>query len=136
MESWKKVLRTGIFPQLTLDDLQVLRQALLEDSPQLLQGSTTKPPPLQCVQDWPVEAACSIGYIGWKSRGLETVGAVEEFFATTCFRCDQLMNEPAACRWAVNWFDDNPRDVMREELLTEINAQIARLEEPCLAEPA
>ena len=75
-----------------------------------------------CVQDWPVEAACALGYCGWQGDGLETVGEVEEFFARACFEADQRLGEPAACRWFLNWFDDTPRDEMRRELLAEVNA--------------
>ena len=70
--------------------------ALTGDDPRLTQGSTTTPPPLMCVQDWPVEAACALGYCGWQGDELETVGEVEEFFARMCFEADQRLGEPAA----------------------------------------
>ena len=73
-----------------------------------------------CVQDWPVEAACALGFCGWQGDRLDTVGEVEEFFARCCFEADQRLGEAAACRWFLNWFDDTPRDEMRAELLAEI----------------
>ena len=121
MQSWKKVWREGIIPQLSVDQLQVLKQALEVDDPNLLQGATTQPPPLQCVQDWPCEAACLLGYIGWKGGNLQTVGKVEEFFAKICFECDQLLGEPAACRYLLNYYDDTPRNTMIKEFLVELN---------------
>jgi hypothetical protein len=120
MESWRNVWRKGVAPLLSLESLEALRQALVNDDPRLVQGATTTPPPLQCVQDWPVEAACALGYCGWRGDGLETVGEVEEYFARMCFEIDQQMGEPAACRWFLNWFDDTPRDEMRRELLAEV----------------
>lgn len=126
MESWRKVWREGIAPNLTLPGLTALRQALATDDPRLLQGATTTPPPLMSVQDWPVEAACATAFCGWQGDGLETVGVVEEFFAQTCFKCDTLLNEPAACRWFLNWFDETPRDEMRRELLPEVELAIAQ----------
>ena len=120
MESWRKVWREGLEPLLTTEALQALRAALLQDDPRLIQGATTSPPPLQCVQDWPVEAACALGYCGWVGDGLETVGEVEEFFARLCFETDCRLGEPAACRWFLNWFDETPREVMRRELLAEV----------------
>jgi len=120
MESWRKVWREGLEPLLTTEALQALRAALLQDDPRLIQGATTSPPPLQCVQDWPVEAACALGYCGWVGDGLETVGEVEEFFARLCFETDCRLGEPAACRWFLNWFDETPRPVMRRELLAEV----------------
>jgi hypothetical protein len=125
METWRKVWREGVAPQLSTAGLEALRQGLLSDDSRLLQGATTTPPPLQCVQDWPVEAACALGYCGWQGDGLETVGEVEEFFAKVCFEADQLLGEAAACRWFLNWFDDTPRPEMRRLLLAEVNRSLA-----------
>jgi hypothetical protein len=125
MQSWQKVWRDGMAPLLSNEGLEVLRKALAEDDPRLLQGATTTPPPLQCVQDWPVEAACALGFCGWQGEGLETVAEVEEFFARMCFEVDQRLGEPAACRWFLNWFDDTPREQMRQELLVEVQRTLA-----------
>ena len=115
MESWRLVWREGFVPVLSTAGLESLRDALRGDDPRLTQGSTTTPPPLMCVQDWPVEAACALGFCGWQGDELETVGEVEEFFARVCFEADQRLGEPAACRWFLNWFDDTPRDEMRRD---------------------
>jgi len=120
MESWRKVWRDGFAPILSTAGLEMLRDALSRDDARLTQGATTTPPPLMCVQDWPVEACCALGFCGWRGDGLETVGEVEEFFARCCFEADQRLGEPAACRWFLNWFDDTPRDEMRRELLSEV----------------
>ena len=128
MESWRKVWRDGFAPILPTAGLEALREALATDDPRLAQGSTTTPPPLLCVQDWPVEAACALGFCGWQGEGLVSVGEVDEFFARACFEADQRLGEPAACRWFLNWFDDTPRDRMRCELLAEVEwALTARL---------
>jgi hypothetical protein len=126
MESWRKVWREGLVNQISTGGLKALRRALLNDDARLLQGATTSPPPLQCVQDWPVEAACGLGYCGWQGDGLESVAEVEEFFARVCFEADQLLGEPAACRWFLNWFDETPRDEMRRLLLPEVNRSLAQ----------
>ena len=125
MESWQKVWRDGVAPLLSTPALEALRRALVEDDTRLVQGSTTTPPPLQCVQDWPVEGACALGFCGWQGDGLETVGEVEEFFARMCFEIDQRLGEPAGCRWFLNWFDETPRDAMRQDLLGEVNLALA-----------
>jgi hypothetical protein len=125
MESWRKVWREGLAPQLTTSGLESLWLALVSDDPRLLQGATTTPPPLACVQDWPVEAACVLGYCGWQGDGLERVAEVEEYFARACFEADQRLGEPAACRWFLNWFDDTARDEMRRLLLFEVNCELA-----------
>jgi len=126
MEAWRKVWREGFAPQLTVPALEALRLALLTDDGRLLQGATTSPPPLQCVQDWPVEAACVLGYCGWQGEGLETVAEVEGFFARLCFEADQQLGEPAMCRWFLNWFDDTPRAEMRSQLLAEVDDELER----------
>src|SRR5687768_13684310 len=138
MESWQKVWRTGLAPLLSVEGLEALQGALERDDPRLTQGSTTTPPPLMCVQDWPVEAACALGFCGWQGDELESVGQVEEFFARACFEADQRLGEPAACRWFLNWFDDTPRDEMRRELLAEVELALADripVEEPAAPQP-
>ena len=138
MESWRVVWREGFAPVLPTAGLEALRDALRDDDPRLTQGSTTTPPPLMCVQDWPVEAACALGFCGtaefggfWtdaagrKNDAAATVGQVEEFFAKACFQADWRLGEPAACRWFLNWFDNTPRDEMRRELLAEVELTLA-----------
>ena len=125
MEAWRKVWREGLEPLLSTKGLQALKRGLLRDDGRLTQGTTTTPPPMQCVLDWPVEGACVVGYCAWQGDGLETVGEVEEFFAKCCFEADQRLGEPAACRWFLNWFDDTPRDEMRRDLLAEVELALA-----------
>jgi len=126
MESWRKVWREGVAPLLSTSGLEALQRALKQDDARLIQGATTTPPPLPCVQDWPVEAACALGFCGWQGDGLETVAEVEEFFARTCFEIDQRLGEPAACRWFLNWFDETPRHQMREQLLAEVQRSLSQ----------
>jgi hypothetical protein len=126
MESWRLVWREGFAPVLSIRALEALWQALRSDDIALIQGSTTTPPPLMCVADWPVEAADAIGLSGWLGEGLETVGEVEEYFARSCFEADQRLGEPAGCRWFLNWFDDTPREQMREQLLPEVERSISQ----------
>ncbi|MBY0521816.1 MAG: hypothetical protein K2R98_00365 [Gemmataceae bacterium] len=126
MESWRKVWRDGLAPQLSIAALTALQRALQGDDARLIQGATTSPPPLECVRDWPVEAACVLGYCGWQGEGLETVSDVEDFFARACFEADQRLGEPAACRWFLNWFDDTPRAEARTQLLPEVNRTLAQ----------
>ena len=126
MESWRNVWRDGLAPVLSTAGLVALRDAVVRNDDRLMQGATTTPPPLQCVQDWPVEAACGVGYCGWQGEALETVAEVEKYFAKVCHEVDQRLGEPAGCRWFLNWFDETPRDQMRRELLTEVNRSLAQ----------
>lgn len=119
MDLWRECWQKGFIPSISTPGLEALMKALTNDDPALMQGCTTKPPPLMAVQDWPVEGADAIGYCGWKGDNLATVGEVEKFFAKACFDADQRMGEVASCRHFLNWYDDTPRDEMRRELLSE-----------------
>jgi hypothetical protein len=125
MESWRTVWREGFAPVLSTAGLAALKDALLDDDDRLTQGSTTTPPPLACVQDWPCEGCCALGWCGWQGDGLETVGDVEAYFAKLCFEADKRLGEPAGCRWFLNWFDETPRDRMRANLLIEVERALA-----------
>jgi hypothetical protein len=126
MDSWRMVWREGVAPQLSTAGLEALLCGLRENDPALVQGSTTAPPPVQCMQECGVEGACAIGYAAWMGDGLETVGAVEEFFARVCFEADQALGEPAGCRRFLNWFDDTPREEVRRLLSEEIERTLAQ----------
>jgi len=128
MESWKVVLHKGFLPQWSDAQLRRLKEKLETDSPQLTQGSTTTPPPLMCVAEWPMEACCPVCWGALPADcDLEkvTVGETEQAFAKACYEADLLMGEPAACRWLLNWIDDTPRPQMLKELLTEIETELA-----------
>lgn len=122
-----KTWRDGFAGLLPLSSLEALAEALRTDDPRLTQGSTTTPPPLMCVQDWPCEAGCALGFCGAVEGGgfmVATVGECEEFVGRMCFEADELLGEPAACRHFLNWFDMTPRDQMRAELLPEVERAI------------
>lgn len=125
MNLWRQVWRDGFAPILPIDGLTALATALREDDKKLIQGATTTPLPLMCVMDWPVEAGDCLAFMGAVTHGgfgTATVGECEEFFAKCCYEADQLLGEPAACRWLLNWYDDTPRDEMRRELLAEVES--------------
>lgn len=125
IEKWKAVWRDAIAPQLSTAGLRALREALLTDNLRLLQGSTTQPLPLTSFRDFEVEGACAIGYCGWIGDGLRLVSDVEEYFAKVCHETDVALDEPAGCRWFLNWADQTPRDEMRRKLLSEVESVLA-----------
>jgi hypothetical protein len=127
-KNWRKVWREGFAPLMPTEVLIPLRDALRADDPRLVQGSTTTPPPLTCVQDWPVEAACAIGYVAWRGDNLDTVGDVEERFGRYCFDADQRLGEAAACRYFLQWFDDAPRPEVLADLAAEVQYELERRE--------
>lgn len=121
---WVRAWRVGLQPQFSDAGLLALGDALADDDPRLLQGATTDPPPLQCVQDWPVTGACATAFCGWRGDGLTTVAEVEDYFGRVCFEADRKMGEPAACRWFLQWFDDTPRGEARHALLAEVRREL------------
>jgi hypothetical protein len=128
METWRQVWRDGFVPVIPRAGLEALRDALRADDPRLTQGSTTTPPPLMAVQDWPVEAACALGYCGAVENGgfgVATVGKASEAFANYCFLADQRLGEPAACRHFLNAWDDTPRAEIFALLLAEVERALA-----------
>jgi len=135
MESWRRVWREGVVPQLSTKALEALQEALVKDDPRLMQGCTTNPPPLQCVQDWPVEGGCALAYCGWEGDGLNTVAEVEEYFARLCFDVDQRLGEAAGCRFFLTWFDDTPREEMIRELLPEVGLALSQRREQEESQP-
>jgi hypothetical protein len=129
IEAWRRAWR-ALAQQISTKALRALRKALENDDKRLLQGATCSPPPLQAVQDWPVQAACSLGYCGWQGDGLETVAEVEMYFGQVCFDADTRLGEPGACRYFLNWFDETPREEMRFALLVELQRELACREFP------
>jgi hypothetical protein len=127
LASWQKVWREGFAPEMSLAALKAIKAALESDDKRLVQGATSVPPPLMCVQDWPCEGACLVGFGGWQGDGLGTVGEVEQYFAERCFRADQRLGVPAAW-WLVTWFDDAPRDEVIRDLLPEVELAIRERE--------
>jgi len=120
MEKWRRVWREGLAPQLSKAGLQALELALIHDDPRLLQGTTCYPPLLDALRDREVEGTCALGFGAWQGEGMNRVGQIEEHFQRVCDAADAVFNEPAACRYFLNWFDDTTRDEMRRELLTEV----------------
>jgi hypothetical protein len=120
MEKWRRVWREGFVPQLSTTSLQSLQQALTEDDPRLLQGTTCYPPLLDELKDEAVQAVCALGFCGWQGEGLNHVGEIDAFFQKLCDAADLNFTDPAACRFFLNWYDDTPRDEMRQELLAEV----------------
>lgn len=123
--SWRHAFRVGFAPQFSVDQLRDLRAALVRDDPKLIQGKTVIPRLCDEVGDAKPVGACGISYIGWHSgEGLSSILAVEDWFGEVCHKADQLLKEPAACRYFLNFFDDTPRDEMRPLLIAEIDREL------------
>jgi hypothetical protein len=134
LTTWQRAWRDGFVPQLTTRGLQGLCTALQENSPRLITGATTQPPPLQCTATWPVEGCCPVSFAlldGCKPYHV-SVGALEERWAMACYQADQLLGEPAACRYFLNQVDEWSRVDLLRNLLPEVELALAE-REPAVA---
>jgi hypothetical protein len=120
IEAWRWCWRQGFAPLLSAEGLVALRDALVRDDQTLLQGATTCPPPMRCVQDWPCEGACAVGFAFWRGDGLDTVSEIDEAFARASFEASERLGERAGCRHLLNFWDETPREKAREALLPEV----------------
>jgi hypothetical protein len=120
---WQRAWRQGLVPQLTTKGLQGLKAALERNDSRLIQGSTMMPPPLMCMLDEACEALCGLCWAlnDGEMPYARSVGPMEQRFAETCLRADDLCGEPAAARYFLNWFDETPREQMRTALLAEVD---------------
>jgi len=124
MELWRTIWRTGFLPQFSDEQLLRLKTALETDDLRLVQRKTTDPPPLQCMQDIPVEAVCLIGFCGWTEER-RLVGNVETYVSQTCFEADQLTGELMGSKYFLNFWDDTPRGEAFQIMLEEIEFNLA-----------
>lgn len=120
MKMWRKVFINGIAPSISNSGLVQLIKELAMEPSSLIQRETVFPEPIAPNMDRPVEAACAIGFCGWKGEGCETVAEVIEYFSRVCYETDQRLCEEAGCRWFINWFDDTDMEIVREELTSAI----------------
>jgi hypothetical protein len=128
LAAWKKAWRDAISPQLSTRGLEALRRALATDDKRLVQGQTTSPPPLRCVEDWQLEGGDPIVIALWIGDGYSTVGQAEEQWARLCCKVGHELGDPSGVRFFLNWWDSEARDVVRQQLLIEVDlALIGRL---------
>jgi hypothetical protein len=131
MNSWQKVFRDGIAPQLSTRSLEELIKALSRNDPALLQGQTTDPPPCPENDPSPVAAACPIALAGWRGERLRSVAEVEEFFARVVFQAGNALGEPTAVRSFFQFTDTADRQTFLRELRAEVDRALAgRLGKP------
>lgn len=122
---WQKCFRDGFAKVIPRKSLESLRDALVADSPMIMQGQTTEPRSLPSTGDWPVECACPIAFCGWLGEDGVTVDEVNVFFGEMCYKADQLLGEPGGCRHVLNFVDDSERDKWRPALLAEAELALA-----------
>jgi hypothetical protein len=78
-------------------------------------------------------AGCAVCLAAWLGNGLSTVGEVEAEFARVCLEAGERLNDPTGARYFLNWFDSEPREVVRRELLAEVEMALASRPKPPVA---
>lgn len=123
MQLWRKVWRV-MAVQAGASGLYALLDALEADDSRLTQMATTLRRPEGHPAGSPLElpplGACALALCGWLGDGLTSVAEVEEYFGRMCQQADATLGETGAARWFLNWYDETPRAVMRELLLSEV----------------
>lgn len=112
--------------QQTDAELTSLAEALERNDSRLLQGATCEPAPMEWYFGDEVERACGVCWGLWQVRKCYRVGELDNAFRATLFAADQLLAEPAATRFFVNWFDETPRSIVFPALALEVRAELAR----------
>lgn len=124
--SWRRVWREGIAPLLIDDELETLALGLEVDTPMLIQGACALPRPMSDVNESTIIGVDALCYGAWQTGRLATNLDADDYFARTCHAIDELLGEPAGCRWFLNWYDETPRDEMRVALLAEVQREQER----------
>ncbi len=114
MQKWRLILREGFFPAIPVEGLAALLEAVKTDDPELIQGLTTKENSRNEMM-----AGDLITYCVWKGFGLTTVAEVEEKYTDLCNYIDANMGIHSV-RQLSQWYDHQPRDMMRLLLRQEI----------------
>lgn len=120
MEPWLTSWHDHIAPRMTDAELRALAEGLRNDDPAWRQDSTTYP--YAWAWDYPCEAGCAIAYAAWKS--LSEPAVVEDVWK----RFDTIVGRGGMLYDAIpfiRWHDDTPRDVVRRDLLPEVERVLA-----------
>ena len=127
--TWVEVWRDFLCPQLNDAGLRELREALARDAATLITGASLYPPDIQGCRDWPVESACPLGYALWHgSDDPPIVGVLCRRFTEAVIRCDEMAGQAVAFIF-LRWVDNTPRDLMRAQLIEEVDRELLRRED-------
>jgi hypothetical protein len=125
LHSYQYVWREGFAPLLSLPALEALAAGLARNDPALIQGRTMLPEALMSNAEKPLTAADPVVYAMWKAGEIRTVAEADEAFNRLCYEADMKLGEPAAVRYHLNWWDDEPRALVFRELYSEVTRTIA-----------
>lgn len=130
---WKVAWHKGIVPQITVQGLKALRQGLINDDPNLIQGDTVNyvPHPSGYVNPTTFASvckACVIAYCVWKSEKSNDYQDIVGRFSTIVSHSKKLGGPEGSAIRFIAWVDRINRSEMRELLLPEVELAIASKE--------
>lgn len=142
IEPWRQSWREGVLPSLSTRALVVLRKAVLENDPRLVQGHTTVPvfehsgPQSDAAE---CRGACPLAYALWQEDDRVSrdnypmsVGEVQELFDRAMQRyCPvEFAPNPAAAQQSFfGWWDEGRPDEVRADLLEELDLALRQRRE-------
>ena len=130
MKLWQKVLREGIFPRFTDEQLRLVWEAAANDDPELVQGETVSERLDENVE-WAIRGACFVGYAYWKGECLTDGNVVADRF----HRLSEDLKLPGIFPEGSTyctldaftlWFDDTDRPKVLYHVVEEIDRELER----------
>lgn len=125
LPKWQLMFRSGFAPLLSTKALEALRDGLEKNDERLVQGITCVPPAIQGCKELPPQQACALAYAGWHGERIQTVGALEEWFAEICLSAQERVKWEVKPSDFLSFFDDTPKELMSRYLLQEVNWELA-----------
>ncbi len=135
LEVWQIVWRKGLAPNLPTKGLEALREALINDSRELIQKDTlvtTSEIPGTGYPNERMVACCGLAYPFWKGGVDKRPLAIRRYFDDIAVKCNNVFEEntnwkfPNATDNFISWFDNTDRDEMRKKLLPEVELELER----------
>jgi GNAT superfamily N-acetyltransferase len=120
--TWREIFRQGVAPQFSLPGLKALRDALRDDDPRLIQGSTVCPVVLLAGEKDELIGACLLAYPFWQGDGFQRLRMVESAAAEVAAQAAAKVGRFVYV--FLHFYDHTPRAEAFRELLPEVEAVI------------
>lgn len=116
--AWQRAFRDGIAPNLSDNELACLAEGIRNKDERIVNGCGIVPEPSPMNSAKTPTHADPVNYAIWVgNKDVQTVGDLEERSARVMFEADQILGQPAAVRYLLNWIDDNPLETTMPQLL-------------------
>jgi hypothetical protein len=124
-DSWRKVLRDGVIPLWTDEELAAVRAALLHDDPRLMHGGTYEAESRAAGEEC-ISGVCLLAYPLLVSGGITSAEELEDGLAGFCLRVSDRLNDLLAPGHLINAWDEMEPALIRPQVFHLVNAEQAR----------